>query len=104
MKTILRFEFDFQFFYPEYKGPRNIIIQDPLHIPQTGDAVNFRIQDYFEDKKVIKKYEDLNDGNVFYSQRLQTIYGIETIEVIVVLYEEKIFKSIFPQYVRESLY
>jgi predicted RNA-binding protein len=104
MKTILRFEFDFQFFYPEYNGPRNIIMENPLHIPQTGDPVNFKIKDYFDDKKVIRKFEDLEDGNVFYAQRLQTTYGKETIEVIVVIYEEKIFKEIFPQYIRDSLF
>lgn len=79
-------------------------MENPVHIPQTGDAVNFTIKDYFEDRKVIRKFKDMEDGNVFYSQRLQTIYSKDSVEIIVVIYEEKIFKDLFPQYTRESLY
>jgi hypothetical protein len=57
MKTIVRFEFGPQLFYPAYNGPRNIIFENPPHIPATGDPVNFKITDFFEDRKVIKKFE-----------------------------------------------
>jgi len=96
MKTIVRFEFDTQLFYPEYEGPRNIIFENPPHIPQTGDPVNFKITDFFTDKKVVGFFEDLDDGNLFYAERLQTIYSREQIEIIVVVYEEAIFKENFP--------
>lgn len=43
MKTILRFEFDFQFCYSGYNGPRSDIMANPLHTPRTGDVINFKI-------------------------------------------------------------
>jgi hypothetical protein len=98
MKTIVRFEFDTQLFYPEYNGPRNIIIENPPHVPQTGDPVNFNITDFFQDGKVIKAFEELEDGNLFYAERLQAKYSREEIEIIVVVYEEAIFKANFPQF------
>ncbi|QEM07196.1 hypothetical protein DIU31_028230 [Mucilaginibacter rubeus] len=103
MKTKVRFEFDTQLFYPAYNGPRNIIFENPPHIPATGDSVNFRITDFFDDKKVIKKFEALDDGNVFYAERLQAIYSKEEIEIIVVVYEEAIFKENFPQFFAHSM-
>ncbi|MFA6083514.1 hypothetical protein [Mucilaginibacter sp.] len=103
MKTIVRFEFDTNFFYPEYNGPQNIIIENPPHIPQTGDPVNFKIEDFFKDKKVIKAFEDLDDGNLFYAERLQAKYSRDEIEVIVVVYQEIIFKENFPQFFAHNL-
>ena len=103
MKTIVRFEFDTQLFYPAYNGPRNIIFENPPHIPQTGDPVNFKITDFFEDKKVIKRFEALNEGSLFYAERLQAIYSRDEIEVIVVVYEEAIFKENFPHLFTHSL-
>ncbi|MFA6082747.1 hypothetical protein [Mucilaginibacter sp.] len=103
MKTIVRFEFDTQLFYPEYEGPQNIIFENPPHIPQTGDPVNFKISDFFSDEKVIRAFEELEDGNLFYAERLQATYSREEIEVIVVVYEEAIFKGLFPHLFASTL-
>jgi hypothetical protein len=103
MKTIVRFEFDSQLFYPAYDGPRNIIFENPPHIPQTGDPVNFKISDFFEDKKVIKRFEALEDNNVFYAERLQAKYSKDEIEIIIVICEEAIFKENFPHLFAHAL-
>ena len=103
MKTIVRFEFDTQLFYPAYNGPRNIILENPPHIPQTGDPVNFKISDFFEDKKVIKRFEELEEGNLFYAERLQAKYSKDEIELVIVVYEEAIFKENFPHLFAHSL-
>jgi hypothetical protein len=103
MKTIVRFEFDTQLFYPEYNGPTNVIFENPPHIPQTGDPVNFKISDFFDDKKVVKAFEELEEGNLFYAERLQAKYSRDEIEVIVVVYEETIFKENFPHLFAHSL-
>jgi len=93
MKMIVRFEFDTQLFYPDYSGPRNIILENPPHIPATGDPVNFKIGDFFTDKKVIKKFNSIEENNLFYAERLQAKYSKDQIEIIIVVYEEAIFKE-----------
>ncbi len=103
MKTIVRFEFDSNFFYTEYIGPRNFLCENPPHIPQTGDPVNFKIVDFFKDERVIKGFEEMEENNVLYAERLQTKYSRDEIEVVVVVYEEAIFKENFPQFFAHNL-
>lgn len=103
MKTIVRFEFDTPIFYPAYNGPRNVIFENPAHIPSTGDPVNFKISDFFSDKQVIEKFEEINEGSLLYAERLQAKYSKEEIEVMVVIYEEAVFKEHFPQFFSNSV-
>ncbi|MEO3405479.1 hypothetical protein AAFN85_16330 [Mucilaginibacter sp. CAU 1740] len=105
MKMIVRFEFDSQLFYSTYSGPRNIIFENPPHIPATGDPVNFKISDFFEDKKVIRKFNSIEENNLFYAERLQAKYHKDFVEIIIVLYEEAIFKAKRPDlFAQNSLY
>jgi hypothetical protein len=97
MKTIVKFEFDSQLFYQDYCGPWNIILENPPHIPHTGDPVDFNISDFFSDQKVLKRYQDVFDGDLLYAHRIQTRYSKDLIEIIIIVYQEAIFKEIFPQ-------
>lgn len=98
MKTILRFEFDRNFFPKGYTGPRSVKITDPPVIPATGDGVDFRIEEFFDDADVINNFKDVAEGQVLYAERLNTIFGKNETEVIVVIYEEAIFKELFPRF------
>jgi hypothetical protein len=104
MKTILRFEFDQQLFYPDYSGSRNIVIENPSHIPSTGDAVDFDISLYFSDKRIINAYQDMTEGQLIYAERLSTKYSKDQVEILVILYTEAIFKEYFPHlFARETV-
>ena len=81
---------------------QNIILENPPHIPQTGDPVNFKISDFFPDKKVIAAFEEMEEGSLLYAERLQAKYSSEAIEVIVIVYEEAIFKTLFPHFFEGS--
>lgn len=96
MKTILRFEFDQQLFYPDYQGERNIIFEDPSHVPHTGDAVDFEIGEFFDDAKVIEAFQDMTEGQLLLAERLNTRYTRDRVEILVILYREDIFKENFP--------
>ncbi|QXV64004.1 hypothetical protein INP83_12945 [Mucilaginibacter sp. 21P] len=96
MKTILRFEFDQQLFYPEYQGNRNIILEDPSHVPNTGDAVDLEIGEFFEDLRVVEAFQELTEGQLLIAERLNTRYTRDHVEILVVLYREDVFKTQFP--------
>jgi hypothetical protein len=99
MKTTVRYEFDNTSFFPrEFMGPRAIKFTDPSVIPVTGDQIHIRIEEFYNDHELISNYEDLSDGQVYYAERLNTIIGKETTEVIVVLYQEEVFKANFPRF------
>lgn len=102
MKTILRLEFDFIFFPEDYTGPRFIKLIDPTVIPATGDIVYIRMEEFFDDAQVIRNLEDVAEGQVFYAERLNTIFGKNETEVIVVVYEEATFKEAFPRFFNAS--
>ncbi|MEO7214533.1 MAG: hypothetical protein ABIX36_17135 [Mucilaginibacter sp.] len=96
MKTILRFEFDQQLFPTEYTGNRNVVLEDASHVPQTGDAVDFQIEQFFSDPKVIEAYQDMTEGQLLIAERLNTRYAKDQVEILVILYREDIFKEQFP--------
>lgn len=99
MDTIVRFEFDSTSFFPKnYNGPWGIKLTNPPVIPATGDSVDIRIEEFFDDPELIRNYQDGADNRVFYAERLNTIIGKEQIEVIVVLYTEPIFRELFPRF------
>jgi hypothetical protein len=99
MKTILRFEFDNTGFLPrDHKGPWSIKFTDPPVVPTTGDKVHIRMEEFLNDPDVISNFEEQSEGKVYFAERLNTIYGKNEIEVIVVLYEEATFKQFFPRY------
>ncbi|MCX2492873.1 hypothetical protein OQX63_05280 [Pedobacter sp. PF22-3] len=97
MKTIVRFEFDNQLFHKNYCGPYAIILENPPHIPQTGDPVDFNIADFFNDEKVLERYQRLIQSDLLYAHRIQTKYSIDVVEIMIVLYQESSFRAIFPQ-------
>lgn len=96
MKTILRFEFDQQLFNPDHQGNRNIILEDPSHVPHTGDAVDFEIREFFDDPQVIAAFQEMTEGQLLLAERLNTRYTRDQVEVLVILYREDIFKANFP--------
>src|ERR1700754_1506067 len=99
MKAIVRYEFDNTSFQPrDFKGPSSIKLIDPPHIPATGDKVHIRVEEFFDDYELISNWEEQSEGQVYYAERLNTIIGKNEIEVIVVLYEEAVFKKYFPQF------
>lgn len=103
MITILRFEFDQQIFHPDYQGNRNIILENPSHVPNTGDAVDFSIELFFDDPQVIEAYHDMTEGQLLYAERLNTRYNKDHIEILVILYRENIFKENFPHLFAQSV-
>jgi hypothetical protein len=96
MKTLLRFEFDQQLFYPDYSGNQHIILEDPPHVPQTGDAVDFQIGEFFDDPRVIEAFQDMTEGQLLLAERLNTRYTKDQVEILVILFREDIFKENFP--------
>lgn len=97
MKTIVRFEFDNHLFHKDYCGPHVIILENPPHIPQTGDPVDFNIVDFFNDEKVLECYQNIFDTDLLYAHRIQTKYSKDAVEITVVICQESTFKAIFPQ-------
>ncbi|AMR33089.1 hypothetical protein A0256_17545 [Mucilaginibacter sp. PAMC 26640] len=75
MTTLLRFEFDTKFFYTDYSGPRNIIIENPPHVPQTGDPISFVIEQFFDDDQVIAAYTKLTQNYLFQAERVETKFS-----------------------------
>lgn len=98
MKTIVRYEFNNAFFFFESPIPHHIKFIDPPHIPATGDAVHIRIEEFIDDPDVLRSFEDHTEGTVFFAERLNTIIGKEELEVVIILYEEKIFRAEFPRF------
>lgn len=96
MKTILRFEFDQQLFPTDYTGNRNIVLEDPSHVPHTGDAVDFQLEQFFSDPEVIEAYQEMTEGQLLIAERLNTRYTKDQVEILVILYREDIFKEQFP--------
>lgn len=96
MKTILRFEFDQQLFPTDYTGNRNIVLENPSHVPQTGDAVDFETGEFFSDAEVIEAYQDMTEGQLLLAERLNTRYAKDQVEILVILYREDVFKESFP--------
>ncbi|MDB5149685.1 MAG: hypothetical protein JWQ57_3705 [Mucilaginibacter sp.] len=99
MKTIVRYEFDNHSFFPKgYTGPTSVKFTDPAVIPATGDKVYLRMEELFNDAGLISHFEEYSDGLVYFAERLNTIIGKHDTEVIIVLYEEPVFKEHFPRF------
>ena len=99
MKTIVRYEFDNATFFPrDFSGARSIKLIDPPVIPATGDKVHIRMEEFFEDADLLNNFSDQSEGQVYYAERMNTIIGKNETEVIVVLFEEAIFKQQFPYF------
>ena len=97
MKTIVRFEFDNQIFHENYYGPSAIILENPPHIPHTGDTVDFNIKDFLSDENVLESYQSVKEVEIFYAHRVQTKYSRDLVEITIMVCPESIFKIIFPQ-------
>jgi hypothetical protein len=99
MKTNVRYEFDNGSFFPrDFNGSRSIKLIDPPVIPATGDKVHIRMEEFFEDADLLSKFNDQSEGQVYYAERMNTIIGKTETEVIVVLFEEAVFKQQFPYF------
>ena len=97
MKTIVRFEFDNQLFHENYYGPSAIILENPPHIPHTGDPVDFNIADFFSDEKVLENYQSFIETDVFYAHRIQTKYSRNLVEITISVSPESMFNTVLPQ-------
>jgi hypothetical protein len=53
---------------------------------------------FFDDAELLSNYEEQSEGQVYYAERLNTIIGKNEIEVIVVLFEEAVFKKCYPHF------
>ena len=99
MKAILRYEFDNHSFFPRhYTGLRSVKFTDPVVIPATGDKVHIRMEELFDDADLISAFEEYSDGLVYFAERVVTIVGKNETEVVVVLYEEPVFREHFSRF------
>ena len=99
MKTIVRYEFDNTSFQPrDFKGPCSIKFIDPAVIPATGDKVHIRMEEFFDDAELISNFEEHSEGQVYYAERMNTIIGKNEVEVVIVLFEEAVFRRYFPHF------
>lgn len=104
MKAIVRYEFNNQSFFPEnFQGEKSIKLFDPPIIPATGDSVHINMKEFFDDAELLLNYEAHCEGQVFFSERLNTIVGKNEIEVVIVLFEEIVFQKYFPRFFRDEV-
>lgn len=97
MKTLVRYEFDNSSFRPrDFNDPLSVKMIDPPHIPATGDHVDIKMEDFFSHAELLKNFDEQSEGQAYFAERLKTIIRKDEIEVIIVLYQEEIFKGKFP--------
>lgn len=92
MKTILRYEFDFPLIARGYEGNCHIIFENPSYIPQTGDVIDFQIEDFFDDEQVVAQYERVRDSGLICAEKLYTRYKKDEMEIVILLYAEEKFQ------------
>jgi hypothetical protein len=104
MKTIVRYDFDNGSFFPrDFNGSRSVKFIDPAVIPSTGDKVHIRMEEFFDDADLLGNFNDQSEGQVYYAERINTIIGKNETEVIIVLFEEAVFKQLFPYFFSGAL-
>lgn len=101
MKLTVHYEFDDHRFFPKnYRGETFIKFENPPFVPSTGDKVHIRLEEFIDDRTIIKAFNDHTEGRVFYAERLHTFIGKEETGLIIILHEEAEFKKSYPALVQ----
>jgi len=86
MKLILKIAFD-------SRTRTQFDIENPPHIPDIGDIVNIKLEDYLTDVDDIKKLNEYSENGIWKAGFKTITYEKDTVIVLIVLEEEENFKK-----------